>query len=333
MSNLSKRRLSSIPINLIMGFLGVGKTTAILDLLERKNNEEKWAVLVNEFGSVGIDGAIYSDRGAVVKEIPGGCMCCAAGLPLQVAVNRLLREAKPDRLLIEPTGLGHPRRVMETLDGEFFKDVLNPLASICLVDPRKLSDPRYINHENFVDQIVLSDVLVANKMDLVEPAETHRFTQWASDSDIPKLAVAQTVNGRLNADWLDLPRNPLRKAKFPHAHDRKKIESNIQGSEKVEGPTWQRRENFGDGYRSRGWVFPKGALFDYGRLTNWFSEMAPERAKGILVTNKGWFLFNCSDGLMTITKTNPALDSRMEIVRPRAAWTCLEKSLAACIRT
>ena len=315
-----------------MGFLGVGKTTAILDLLERKNNEEKWAVLVNEFGSVGIDGAIYSARGVAVKEIPGGCMCCAAGLPLQVAVNRLLRDTKPDRLLIEPTGLGHPRRVMETLDTEFFKDVLNPLASICLVDPRKLNDPRYINHENFVDQIVLSDVLVANKMDLVAPSETYRFNQWASDSDLPKAVVAQTVNGRLNTDWLDLPRNPLRKARFPHAHGRRKIESIEQDSEEIEGPKWQRRENFGDGYRSRGWIFPEGTLFDCGRLTNWFSEMAPERAKGILITDKGWFLFNCSDGLMTITQTNPATDSRMEMILPEENWECVEKSLAECIR-
>jgi len=64
-------QLRNIPTNLIMGFLGVGKTTAILDLLKQKPENENWAVLVNEFGKVGIDGAIFSAAGATVKEIAG----------------------------------------------------------------------------------------------------------------------------------------------------------------------------------------------------------------------------------------------------------------------
>ena len=62
--------------NLITGFLGSGKTTSILHLLANKDPAEKWAVLVNEFGEVGIDGALLSSSGAMIKEIPGGCMCC-----------------------------------------------------------------------------------------------------------------------------------------------------------------------------------------------------------------------------------------------------------------
>lgn len=93
--------------NLITGFLGSGKTTTIRHLLAHKPDRERWAVLVNEFGEIGIDGALLADSGAVLKEIPGGCMCCVNGLPMQVGLNMLLQQAKPDRLLIEPTGLGH----------------------------------------------------------------------------------------------------------------------------------------------------------------------------------------------------------------------------------
>ena len=93
-------------------FLGSGKTTSILHLLANKDPAEKWAVLVNEFGEVGIDGALLADSGAMVKEIPGGCMCCVNGLPMQVGLNTLLRQGKPDRLLIEPTGLGHPKQIL-----------------------------------------------------------------------------------------------------------------------------------------------------------------------------------------------------------------------------
>lgn len=77
--------------NLITGFLGSGKTTSILHLLAQKPADEKWAVLVNEFGEVGIDGALLADSGALLKEIPGGCMCCVNGLPMQVGLNTLLR--------------------------------------------------------------------------------------------------------------------------------------------------------------------------------------------------------------------------------------------------
>jgi len=99
-------KITNIPTNLIMGFLGVGKTTAILDLLKQKPQNENWAILVNEFGKVGIDGSIFSLAGATVKEVSGGCLCCATALPFQISINRLLKEVKPDRLLIEPTGLG-----------------------------------------------------------------------------------------------------------------------------------------------------------------------------------------------------------------------------------
>ena len=64
---------SPIPTNLVLGFLGVGKTTAILDLLKKKPEGEVWAVLVNEFGEVGIDGALLETEGAFVREVPGGC--------------------------------------------------------------------------------------------------------------------------------------------------------------------------------------------------------------------------------------------------------------------
>lgn len=65
-----------VPTNIITGFLGVGKTTAILNLLKNKPENENWAVLVNEFGEIGIDGTLMTDQGALIKEVPGGCMCC-----------------------------------------------------------------------------------------------------------------------------------------------------------------------------------------------------------------------------------------------------------------
>lgn len=88
-------RIHGVPTNIITGFLGVGKTSAILHLLKSKSEGERWAVLVNEFGEIGVDGALFEGQHAnagevFIREVPGGCMCCAAGLPMQVALNQLL---------------------------------------------------------------------------------------------------------------------------------------------------------------------------------------------------------------------------------------------------
>ncbi len=301
---------------MVMGFLGAGKTTAILNLLKQKPADEKWAVLVNEFGQVGIDGAILAASGAIVREVAGGCLCCAVGLPFQVAVNRLLTEVKPDRLLIEPTGLGHPKRVLDMLAGGYFRTVLDVRASICLVDPRKLGDSRYTSHENFVDQIALSDVLVANKMDLADKTATQLFERWADGSCPPKAVVAQTVQGQLDVAWLNLTRNLERRASFPDAHQDRLIQTDEVTLTNKE----QFKSNTADGYQSYGTVFPEHSCFDYGRLQGLLGQLEAERIKAVIATNKGWFIFNAVDGVMTIVPCKPSANSRIEIIANQNNW-------------
>ncbi|WP_026223448.1 CobW family GTP-binding protein [Methylosarcina fibrata] len=322
------REFTNIPTNMVMGFLGAGKTTAILNLLQQKPFGEKWAVLVNEFGQVGIDGAIFAASGAIVKEVAGGCLCCAVGLPFQIAVNRLLTEVEPDRLLIEPTGLGHPKRVFDMLADGYFRTVLDMRASICLVDPRKLSDSRYTSHENFVDQIALSDVLVANKMDLADQAAVQRLNCWAEQSHPPKIVVAQTVQGKLDIAWLDLTRNPERRAVFPNAHQTGAIH---QIPELILTHKDRPSLNEADGYRSFGAVFPEQSCFDYARTADFLSQLKAERIKGVLLTNKGWFIFNAADGLMTIAQCKPSANSRIEIVARQNNWQDIPSALNRCI--
>lgn len=312
---------------MVMGFLGAGKTTAILNLLKQKPADEKWAVLVNEFGQVGIDGAIFAASGAIVKEVPGGCLCCAVGLPFQVAVNRLLTEVKPDRLLIEPTGLGHPKRVLDMLAGGYFRTVLDLRANICLVDPRKLSDSHYTSHENFVDQIALSDVLVANKMDLADKTATELFERWADGSCPYKTVVAQTVQGQLDVAWLDLTRNPERRAFFPDVHQTGSFHRTAETA--LENNN-QPRLNV-DGYQSYGAVFPEHSCFDYVSTTRLLNNLKAERIKAVFATNKGWFIFNAIDRVMTIVPCKPSANSRIEIVATQNNCQDISAELNHCI--
>lgn len=205
--------------NLITGFLGSGKTTSILHLLAQKPADEKWAVLVNEFGEVGIDGALLADSGALLKEIPGGCMCCVNGLPMQVGLNTLLRQGKPDRLLIEPTGLGHPKQILDILTAAVYEPWIDLRATLCILDPRQLLDEKAVNNDNFRDQLAAADIIVANKSDRETPESAQAFVDWWQRWGGDRRQVSAT-QGNIDLALLDEPRRntaPL-PASAEHAH-------------------------------------------------------------------------------------------------------------------
>lgn len=297
----NKKKLQNIPTNLVTGFLGVGKTSAILHLMSQKPADEKWSVLVNEFGSVGIDGAIYKTKEVEVKEIPGGCMCCAAGVPLQVAVNRILAETRPQRLLIEPSGLGHPKRVLDTLQGQYFKEALSMKASICLLDPRNLSDERYTTHENFIDQIAMADILVANKSDLCDEDILKQFDDYAMSLEPAKQKIIKTQFGQLDTSILDKNPSTERVARYPLFHEYR--DTNSVQDDKTK-----------DGYYSERWQYPKEQIFNFDKLTHFFEQFYQTRIKAILRTNKGWMVFNIHDEQKEIYAVDSAVDSRLEII-------------------
>ncbi|MDK1063048.1 GTP-binding protein, partial [Cronobacter sakazakii] len=195
--------------SLITGFLGSGKTTTIRHLLAHKDPAEKWAVLVNEFGEVGIDGALMADSGALLKEIPGGCMCCVNGLPMQVGLNTLLRQGKPDRLLIEPTGLGHPKQILDMLTSAVYEPYIDLRATLCLLDPRQLLDEKYVANDNFRDQLAAADIIVANKQDRSDAASLAALNAWRDEYAADRELVFAT-QGEIDPALLDKPRLNLR---------------------------------------------------------------------------------------------------------------------------
>ena len=320
--SMTTKHLTHIPTNLITGFLGVGKTTAILDLLRQKPNNETWAVLVNEFGKIGLDGVFYSAAGVAVKEIAGGCLCCAVNLPFQVSINNLLKEATPDRLLIEPSGLGHPQQVLKMLSSGLFKEVLDLKASICLIDPRKLTDPRYTQHQNFRDQIALSDVLIANKTDLADHDAIELFQQWGKEASPPKKLIAQTIQGQLDASWLNLPRNPQRQTSFTHANKIASLRPTENGPDTL--------HNHADGYQSFGQRFPLQHCFDFEQLQTQLSQLNAERIKGLLNTNQGWFIINGSDGQLNYLSCPASSTQCIEIILREDLTINISTILNAC---
>lgn len=194
-----------IPTNLVIGFLGVGKTTAIRHLLAQRPKGARWAVLLNELGETTLDSAALATEGVTVREIPVGCLCCVGSQSLAVGLNRVIREVNPERILIEPSGLGHPSQLAQALSSGFYRNVLDLRATVCLLDARKLSDPAYRQLPSFQDQLQLADVLVANKRDTYAESDRAAFLALAAADNSGVSASAMVEQAQIPLAWLDLP--------------------------------------------------------------------------------------------------------------------------------
>ncbi|WP_339751120.1 GTP-binding protein [uncultured Marinobacter sp.] len=301
-----------IPTSLILGFLGVGKTTAILELLKNKPEDEVWAVLVNEFGEVGIDGALLQTEGAFIKEIPGGCMCCVAGLPMQIGLNQLIHKARPERLLIEPTGLGHPSQILETLASEHYRDVLAMGPVICLVDPRRLEEPKVLGNVQFRDQVAAADILVANKTDLCTPEQLTHFDEWAAQLEPGKRAAHHTRFGQLAPEWLDGQSDalPVTNPGAHHHHHNKTAAS----APSINDEPWQQSVNEGQGYFSVGWRIHPELILDENALLALAMGSGFARFKAVVNTPEGWRAINVADGALSVVQGEPQAFSRAEVI-------------------
>ena len=129
---------------------------------------KKWAVLVNEFGEVGVDGAILAAQGAVVKEVPGGCLCCVSGLPFQMGLNMLIAREKGARCAVNRTHRPPAIRAISSIPcATNITATFSVLARRCAFSIRAICSIRVTpDNDVYADQIQLADVLVANKTDL-----------------------------------------------------------------------------------------------------------------------------------------------------------------------
>ena len=323
-----------IPVNIITGFLGVGKTTAIKHILEKKPKNERWAVIINEFGAVSIDHtAINQQDGLTIKEVAGGCICCTANVPMQVTLTSILRNQKPDRILIEPTGMGHPANILDLLQNKYLKDILEIRATICLVDPRRWADANVRSHETFQDQINLADVLVSNKSDLVDAALAEKFKLWAENLYPPKLLIAATTNAEIDINYLDIAPFQGRKALFPqaHAHQHHHHEDEETVIPAINQPI--KKLSKGLGMYSCGWIFSPQEIFSLPKLRQFFSSLqGVVRAKGVFRTGKDWVFINAVDGEFSVQYIAYRRDSRIELIANYDLdWLVFEVKLKECL--
>ncbi|NGN97414.1 GTP-binding protein [Grimontia sp. S25] len=325
----------SVPTNIITGFLGVGKTSAILHLMKNKPENERWAVLVNEFGEIGVDGSLFQGQHSegekvFIQEVPGGCMCCSAGLPMQIALNQLLIEAKPDRLLIEPTGLGHPKEVLEVLSSEHYRDVLSIQKTLTLVDARKLSDERYIHHDTFNQQIAIADTVVGNKLDLYAEGDKALLEAYVKKHAHPDVNVLFTRHGQI--DFKEFEGETFMTQ--PHAHDHHHHHHHGSKPLASEAPMPETgvlmAKNEGEGFESVGWRFSPDKVFDRKKLSLLLHDLDVERMKAVFITDDGVFGYNLSESSMLEMELDDCVESRIELIA-QVVDVSFEDKLMGCL--
>mgnify|MGYP003246894415 CR=1 FL=1 len=157
-----------VKVNIISGFLGAGKTTLIKKLLTGSVAKEKIILLENEYGEVGVDGSFMKDSGIIVDELNSGCICCTLVGDFQKAVDDLIAKYHPDRLLIEPSGVGKLSEILAAVERtkERHSDlVVTGCATV--VDAGKCRMYMKNFGEFFLDQIKTSATVIFSRTQLL----------------------------------------------------------------------------------------------------------------------------------------------------------------------
>ncbi|TVR74033.1 MAG: hypothetical protein EA427_01540, partial [Spirochaetaceae bacterium] len=198
-----------LPCHVVAGPLGAGKTTAIISLLKRRAGRERTAVIVNDFGPVGIDQTILdgsgTDAAVDVTPIVGGCLCCTGPMYLRQALAELSRRTDIDRIIIEPSGVA----MLKTLKADLLKiaqsEPIELRPFITLIPPARITEGHY-KALPFIAQLVdEADYLVANKADCASEEQLQHFRTWTSRLHSPKRGVIVTQFGDLPDELFELP--------------------------------------------------------------------------------------------------------------------------------
>jgi G3E family GTPase len=190
-----------IPVHLISGFLGSGKTTFLQRLLDHcLATGLKPAVMMNEYGEVNIDGELLRGQGYTVREMTNGCICCTIGGTLGLALQEVVAR-KPDIILIEATGLADPVELIDQTTKEDVLPLVRLASLVAVLDPVNFARLAEEVHSGIREQTELADFVLINKRDL---ADEQTLQMLAAQVRIinPRAEIFLTARGQMPYDRL-----------------------------------------------------------------------------------------------------------------------------------
>jgi G3E family GTPase len=266
--------------HVITGSFGSGKTTAIRWLMAHKPEAELWVVILNEFTDAGIDAlsVAESSRGNYdVRLVAGGCLCCVGELEFGKQLRDLLRNFKPARLLVEPSGAGHAADIVDTLALYESQKALQLDSVICLVDPQDAG--RILAKRPPIEwsQIQSADALLLSKPDLADETERQDFERIAAEQYPQKTFLGTCSHG-------ELPQEALRKfgrePRFSLAPNSAAVAAPLSSAFEIAGCHGTETQLQALGFWAVQWMLPRELVFA--------RTIIEPRLTWLLESNQGW---------------------------------------------
>lgn len=263
--------LTKLPVTVITGFLGSGKTTLIRNLIKNPGGK-RLAVVVNEFGDVGVDGEILKSCALPecpaenILELANGCICCTVADDFIPTIETLMElDPKPDHILIETSGLALPKPLLKAFDWPGIRSKITVDGVIALADAEAVADGRFasniaaveaqrdadesLDHETplsevFQDQISCADIILLTKTDLAKPEGVSKARDIIAKESPRTLPIIEVLEGSVDTRVIlglqaaaedDLQKRPSHHDD-PHDHDHEDFESIVILLKEVESP-------------------------------------------------------------------------------------------------
>ena len=218
-------RLEKIPATIVTGFLGAGKTTMIRHLLQHAGGR-RIALVINEFGDVGVDGEILKSCGVDscseedIIELANGCICCTVADDFLPAIETLLKRSHSlDHIVIETSGLALPKPLLKAFDWPEVRARLTVDGVVAVVDAAAVAQGRFaddaaklaeqrandpsVDHDNpleevYEDQLLCADIVILNKADLLSPDELEKVSRDVGAASRKSIKIVSTREGRID---------------------------------------------------------------------------------------------------------------------------------------
>ena len=190
-----------LKIDIVSGFLGAGKTTFIQRLLKTKIKDEKVVLIENEYGEVSVDSDILKDTKIEIRELSQGCICCSLVGDFSKALKELIDKYSPDRVIIEPSGVGKLSDIVKAVESVGLKDAISSL--VCIVDCKKAKMYEKNFGEFFIDQIKNAHTVILSRTDIADEEKVHDAIEIVKRLNEEALIVSTPISALDDKALLD----------------------------------------------------------------------------------------------------------------------------------
>ena len=194
------QNIETASIILLAGFLGAGKTTLLKKLLSWEADLSETVVLVNEFGDIGIDGALLKDSGSDVIELTSGCICCTLSADLHQSLKHIWNRFKPRHILVEASGVADPKSITTVLQDPETRQHMELKKIIAVLDA-EIWEAREVFGQLFYNQLEMAHIILLNKIDLMAAEKVPQFLDEIHDV-IPDAQVVPTIHCGIDPEIL-----------------------------------------------------------------------------------------------------------------------------------